>query len=282
MKNKFLKIILPMLLLVVAMFIIGPGCSPTPTPPPPPIVEKAIVVDAATGDPFPDITDKDCVGNYITNGYFNTTVQSPNIQDDEDIIAATGWRRVWKKNSPFNVIGADLYSSGTSPMGISPAPTPTSGNYASMWVTNKSTDPNQYREAMFNRLHHFIKPEPVPVTYVLGFKTAKLNNTTQQVEISIYGVNYDDITPAILPLQPTTIVTPTNINLLGAANTVLLGTIIIPAGANNTWVNQNITFTPNSKEYPVGGFNYILITRSDNEGKGMAYCAFDDFCLHKK
>ncbi|MCI4442719.1 MAG: hypothetical protein JHC39_04360 [Lentimicrobium sp.] len=282
MKNKFLKIILPMLLLIVATFVIGPGCdSPTLTSPPAStIVEKAIVVDAATGDPFPEITDKDCVGNYITNGYFNTTVQSPDIQVDEDIIAATGWRRVWKKNPPFNVIGADLFSSGTSAMGT--PPTPASGNYASMWVTNNSTDPIQYREAMFNRLHHFIKPEPVPVTYVLGFKTAKLNNTSQQVEISIYGVNYDDISPAILPLQPTTIVTPTNINLFGAANTVLLGTVMIPVGANNTWVNQNIAFTPNSKEYPVAGFNYILITRSDNEGKGMAYCAFDDFCLHKK
>jgi hypothetical protein len=269
-----------MLLLVVAIFIIGPGCSPTPEPPPPPIVEKAIVVDAATGDPFPDITDKDCVGNYVTNGYFNTTVQSPDIQADEDIIAAAGWRRVWKKNPPFNVIGADLFSSGTSALGTSP--TPASGNYASMWVTNNTADPNQYREAMFNRLHHFIKPEPVPVTYVLGFKTAKLNNTSQQVEISIYGVNYDDITPAILPLQPSAIATPTNINLFGTANTVLLGTVIIPVGANNTWVNQNIAFTPNSKEYPVAGFNYILITRSDNEGKGMAYCAFDDFCLHKK
>lgn len=94
MQNKFLQIILPILLLVVATFIIGPGCSPPPTPPPPPIVEKAIVVDAATGDPFPEITDKDCAGNYITNGYFNTTVQSPDIQVDEDIIAATGWRRV--------------------------------------------------------------------------------------------------------------------------------------------------------------------------------------------
>jgi len=281
MKNKFLKIGLPTLLLVVATFIIGPGCGDNgTTPPPAPIVEKAIVVDAATGDPFPEITDKDCVGNYITNGYFNTTVQSPDIQVDEDIIAATGWRRVWKKNPPFNVIGADLFSSGTSALGT--PPTPASGNYASMWVTNNSTDPNQYREAMFNRLHHFIKPEPIPVTYILGFKTAKLNNTAQQVEISIYGVNYDDITPAILPLQPTAIATPTNINLFSAAKTLLLGTVIIPAGANNTWVNQNITFTPNAKEFPADGFNYILITRSDNEGKGMAYCAFDDFCLHKK
>jgi hypothetical protein len=99
-------------------------------------------------------------------------------------------------------------------------------------------------------LHHFIKPEPVPVTCVLGFKTAKLNNTAQQVEISIYGINSDDITPATLPLQLTTVSTPTNINLFGTANTVLLGTIIIPAGANNNWVNQNITFTPNSKEFP--------------------------------
>jgi hypothetical protein len=88
LKNKFLKIILPMLLLVIAIFIIGPGCSPTPTPPP--IVEKPIVVDTTTGNPFPESIDKECVGNYITNGYFNTTVKSPNIQDDEDIIAATG------------------------------------------------------------------------------------------------------------------------------------------------------------------------------------------------
>jgi hypothetical protein len=283
MKNKFLKIILPVLLLVVAVFIIGPGCTPPPsTPPPPPIIEQPIVVDAATGDPFIDITDKDCVGNIMTNGYFNTTSQNPDIQGDEDIIAAIGWRRVWEKALNQTVNGADLYSSAIAAVGA--PPTPASGNYASMWVTNRSIDGTQYREAMFNRLHRFIKPESVttPSSYTLTFKTAKLNNPTSQVEISIYGVNYDDLKPATLPAIPTAIFTPTNINLFGTTSTVLLGTIMIPVGANNTWVNQSIAFTPNSKEYPVGGFNYILITRSDNAGTGIAYCAFDDFCLHKK
>ncbi len=281
-KKNLLNIGLPIVLLVVAVFIIGPGCSAPSTPAPPPIVEQPIVINAATGDPFPDSNDKECTGNYMTNGYFNFTVQGPDIQDDEDIIAATGWRRVWEKTSIQNVIGADLYSSGIAGTGV--PPTPASGNYASMWITNRSIDPIQYREAMFNRLHHSIKPESATssANYTLTFKTAKLNNPTSQVEISIYGVSYDDLKPATLPSKPAAIFTPTNINLFGAANTVLLGTIIIPAGASNTWVNQNIAFTPNSKEYPADGFNYILVTRSDNAGTGIAYCAFDDFCLHKK
>jgi len=283
MKNKFLKIGLPIVLLIVAVFIIGPGCSaPTSSTPSTPIVEQPIVIKDATGDPFPDSNDKECAGNYMTNGYFNSTVQDPDLKNDEDIIAATGWRRVWGVTGSQVNISADLYSSIKSGDGV--PPTPASGNYASMWVTNRSIDPVQYREAMFNRLHHAIKPESVstPSNYTLTFKTAKLNNPTSQVEISVYGVNYDDIKPAPLPSIPTAIFTPTNINLFGAANTVLLGTILIPASANNSWVNQNIAFTPNSKEYPANGFNYILITRSENAGTGIAYCAFDDFCLHKK
>jgi len=62
----------------------------------------------------------------------------------------------------------------------------------------------------------------------------------------------------------------------------LLETIVIPARANKSGVNQSIAFTLNSKKYPISGFNYVLITRSDDAGTGIAYCVFDDFCLHKK
>jgi hypothetical protein len=278
MKKNLLKFGIPIVLFTVTLFIVGPSCSGDSTTNVSPIIESPIASYGATEDVFMDIIDPDCSLNYMTNGSFNNTSVSPDVHSDEDIIAATGWRRLFQ-----NMIGGDLYSATTS--AFTAKPSPASGNYAGMWITNRTVASDLgYREGMFNRMHRYIKPGTGAVlsSYILSFKTAKLNNFTNEVEFNVYGVNYDDIKPAALPINPIGTFNPANVELFGKANTYLLGTITINAKDSAVWVNQNLTFNSNQPNFPTGGINYILITKSEKQAAGIAYCAFDDFCLVKK
>lgn len=220
------------------------------------------------GKPDPNF----CPGNVFTNGNFETLNGSPDARPDEDINVAKGWSPIWQSGSL-----ADLYCQSTLPNPSFLLPVPGSGVYASMWISNRNTNSALYREGMFNKLQSTITSNSG--SYTFNFNTARLSTgQVTSVEIGIYGVSFTGTT---LPAPPTTEISPTNLNLFGAGNVVLLGVITVPAGANNTWANQTISFNTSMAGFPAAGINHILITKSDNVLPGLAqmYIAFDNFCL---
>ena len=238
------------------------------------IEEKVVVVppiSVNTVDPFAGITDPTCPTNLMINGSFET-ITSPLTINDQQIGKASGWAPIWGSGD-----FADLYQSTFAPVGI--PPTPASGNYSSLWITNEAGGAG-FREGMFNILHTTILPTSSSKTYSLNFKTANLyeGNSSFDVEIGIYGVYYKSTDP--LPAAPLSAVNPLNANLFGATKTVLLGKILLPLGVNNVWVNRTVLFDANMVGFPAQGINHIMITKSDRISGGRNYVAFDDFCLN--
>jgi hypothetical protein len=218
------------------------------------------------GKPDPNF----CPGNIFTNGNFETVTANPDATGDQDINVATGWSPIWQGGSL-----ADLYCAGSS--GVTQRPTPSSGVYASLWICNRNLPDAIYREGMFNKLQTTIAGNSG--SYSFNFNTAKLSDgQSAAVEIGIYGVSF---TSSLLPSAPTGMSVPTNLNLFGAGNAVLLGTVTVPANTTNTWANQTISFNSGMAGFPAAGINHILITKSDNVLPGLAqmYMAFDNFCL---
>jgi len=175
-----------------------------------------------------------CPGNHFTNGDFEIITGDPAPATSDDIDLATGWGPVWQGSGSL----ADLFCEGTGPIGT--PPTPLTGNYGGMWITNSNDISNVYREGMFNSLASPIANSSG--SYSFSFDVANLTTTTTNpVEIGIYGVFYDPGTTP-LPLNPISIHNPTNPNLFGPANTVLLGTVPVTGSWSNTWSSQTVSF----------------------------------------
>lgn len=211
-----------------------------------------------------------CPGNYFANGDFENVNSNPDALDDQDISVAKGWSEIWSGGSL-----ADLYC--PTSVGTGNPPTPDSGVYASMWITNENAGDDTYREGMYNKLSTKISQNTG--NYSFTFKTATLNNVgLKNIEIGIYGVSNPGNS---LPAGPTSETNPTNLNLFNSVGgkVVLLGVIKIPVNSTNAWINQSINF--NSSLLPANGIDHILITKSDAviAGGARMYMAFDEFCL---
>ena len=227
-----------------------------------------------------------CPNNRFTNGDFSALEPGrtadpapPATPNDQDINAATGWRAIWKGTSL-----ADLYAAGNAGPGLTPPPA--SGNYASMWISNVNSGGSTYREGMFNEL---VTPIGANTgVYSFTFKTAPLMGA--QVAgvpsvIGIYGVRYPNAafpTTADRPtLDPTNgLNVPTNLNLFGAGNVVLLGTVQIPSTptAANNWAPQSITFDSAAFD-SLPQITHVMVTKMDGATNQARYIAFDDFCM---
>jgi hypothetical protein len=224
----------------------------------------------ATQAPTNSRTTAFCPNNRFTNGNFATILPGQPINSDELIASAQGWRPLWTGSSL-----ADLYQEDRVPHQDFTRPTPFNGNYASMWVSNSPSDPMDRREGMFNLL-----TTPIAANtgvYNFTFKVAPLHNGGA-TRIGIYGVNR--AANATLPNAPTGLTTPTNLALFGAGNSVLLGTVLVPAGGTSAW--QNVTVQFDSAAFgSLAQINHVMVTRPDtvSPASSARYLAFDDFCM---
>jgi hypothetical protein len=223
-----------------------------------------------------------CPGNRFTNGNFAQVIPggNPDARSDQDIDLAVGWEPLWQNTGGSSL--ADLYSQSQSPSPSWSPPQPANGgNYASMWISNRTTPDPTYREGMFNKLVTPIQANTG--TYQFTFKTAALSNplNAAPTEIGIYGVRRS--ASAALPPAPTTMTDPSNLALFGASNTVLLGTISVPPAATNQWQNQTMTFDTAA----FGGLpevTHVMVTKMDRATPTyqLRYMAFDDFCMQSQ
>lgn len=206
-----------------------------------------------------------CPAGWTLNGDLETGTPTASHQDIDN---AANFSRIWTPGS-----WADYYTATVSPIG-SP-PTPATGNYASCWIANYNGGGTTYREGFQAELVATIAPNTG--SYDLSFDMACLHAWGVS-EVAVYGVTGSS-GPA--PNSPTGAFTPNNLGLFGAANTVLLGTIPLPAGScSNVKVNQTITFNSAAVGFPAGGIGRFFVTHSDNNTiNGAHYMTFDNFCL---
>lgn len=221
----------------------------------------------------------ECPG-FMQNSDFEIVTGDPNAVIDDDINLATGWKPLWQSGSL-----ADLFDENTTNLGLGcfVLPTPPSGVFAGMWVENNPNsggNPN-FREGFFNEMTATVLPQTG--AYTLSFDHANLSGNCgfggSDVKVGVYGVNYSDTDP--LPANPTNIGIPSNIDLFGAQNTILLAEIVIPVNSTNDWTTEIITIDTDQLVLPEMGFNHIMITHTDSpfDSFGRLFMGFDDFCI---
>jgi hypothetical protein len=243
------------------MMVLSPATVPT-------VAQAQVRASSMTAPAFT------CTGNRFTNGDFSqlNPGRTPDAADDQDIDAAVGWKPLWQGGSL-----ADLYSQGVA--GTGAAPTPANGNYASMWITNRSVAADvEYREGMYNQL---VTPIAANTgTYSFTFKSAPLTGGTggASTYVGVYGVK--QAANAVLPAAPTGVNTPSNLAHFGPNTTVYLGKVEIPTNATNAWQNQTMTFD-SATFGGVSGITHVMVTKLDNapQQTNLRYVAFDDFCM---
>ncbi|BDS14104.1 T9SS type A sorting domain-containing protein [Aureispira anguillae] len=206
-----------------------------------------------------------CPDNIFINGDLETGTPTGSHQDIEN---ANGFSRIWATGS-----WADYYTATTGP--FSPYPAPATGNYASCWIANYNGGGTVYREGFKASLMYTLPPNTG--SYTLTFDMACLGGWGNS-EVAVYGIS--NSSGAAAP-SPTGAFTPTNMNLYGPANTVLLNTIPISASScSNNKTLQAVTINTNAAGYPAAGVTHIFITHSDNNTiNGALYMGFDNFCL---
>jgi hypothetical protein len=216
-------------------------------------------------DNFCLAVSSDCPASYTSNGDLESGTPTAS---DQDIDNATDFARIWATGS-----WADYYSSTTGPF---TPPTPATGNYAGCWIANYVGGGTTYREGFQSELVAPILANTG--SYTLKFDMACLYGWGTS-EVAVYGIN----NPLDLPsgLTPSGAFTPSNIDLFGALNTVLLGTVSVNnSNCSNTKTNQNFTFNSNAAGFPTAGMTHFFVTHSDNSGiNGARYMGFDNFCL---
>ena len=152
-------------------------------------------------------------------------------------------------------------------------PSPATGNYISCWIASSSSQGNRFREGFQGSLAQPIAANTgsfdfsMDIACLHGWGTA---------EIAVYGVYNPN--QSLAPSRPTGAFTPSNMNLFGPNNTVLLGTIPIDlVNFSNNKANQ--TFTFNTSNFPANGITHFFVTNSDDDAGGIIYTAFDNFCI---
>jgi len=219
-----------------------------------------------------------CIDNNFKNGDFETgtpcygnssCIHLVSQGHHQNIGDADGWVKIWNSNSSF----ADFYSSGYNAGGF-PKPCPPTGNYGGCWISNLNEASATYREGMFGTLINPIVSNTG--SYTFSFDMAKIGGHGIS-EIGVYGIYNPSNLPTNQPISSSHVTS--NMDLFGVSNTVLLGTISVPADTSCNKQNYSITFSSSGTGFPVNGVTHILVTRSDNVMSGRSYCAFDNFCM---
>lgn len=207
-----------------------------------------------------------CPSNFFDNG--DLEIGTP-TNGDQDINLAQGFSPIWPTGSV-----ADFYASNAGPFNF---PSPATGNYAGLWITNVNGGTG-FREGLYNT---FLTPlAQNSGSYTFNFDVACLYKDagSSTIEIGIYGI---DNPTSVLGAQPTSMTIPSNLNLF-PGNTVLLGTISITGECSNTKQTQSITINTNGMS--LANITNIMITKSDTlidwgNGGGKRYIGLDNFCL---
>jgi hypothetical protein len=212
--------------------------------------------------------------NLIQNGDFESiSSNGAPLNTSNNIQIAHYWNPIWNIGSR-----ADVYTWYNS--GIGYHPLPHDGNYASCWIDNRVRDA-LYREGMQVKLADTNGPitiSPNSGEYNMSFEIASLSGWGSS-EIGVYGVYNPQGT---IVSGPTSSHNPTNLDLFGANNTVLLGTIPAPNVTDGTKQEVVLTFSADSANFPTNGIDHIFITRSSTIMSGGHYVAFDNFCLYNR
>lgn len=211
----------------------------------------------------------------MQNGNFETLEAGadPNAVTDNDIDLATSWGPLWASGSL-----ADLFDASTTNFGSSSfvAPTPANGVFAGMWIEDSNNSSPSFREGMFNQLSTPLLPNTGG--YQVQFDYAVMStDMSNPVKIGVYGVNFN----GTLPPNPTSMQTPSNLDLYGPGNSVYLGEIVVPSGAGNTYTTVIVGFNSDTLTMPAAGFTHIMITNSHLPlpDFGRMFIAFDEYCL---
>jgi hypothetical protein len=212
--------------------------------------------------------------NLIQNGDFESiSTNGPPLNTSNNINKAYYWNPIWSTGNR-----ADLYTWYSTAVGY--IPMPYDGNYASCWIDNRVTDA-LYREGMQVKLADTNGPItilPNSGEYNMSFEVASLSGVGNS-EIGVYGVYNPQGT---IVSSPTSSHSPTNLDLFGANNTVLLGTIAVPNVTDGTKQEVVLTFSANASNFPTNGIDHIFITKSSTIMSGKHYVAFDNFCLYNR
>lgn len=235
------------------------------------------------------VTDTcECIPNYtvlsecpgfIQNGNFSITTGNPNTTVDNDIDLATGWKPLWQSGSL-----ADLFDNTTINYGAGcfSGPTPSSGEFAGMWVENNANAMASatFREGFFNELNATISPNTGPYTLTFNYANMSLNcGNSNDIKVGVYGIYFP--LGNTLPANPTGVGIPSNLDLFGTTNTVYLGEITITSGTTNTWTNASFSIDTSALTIPTNGINHIMISNSHLpfDDFGRMFVGFDEFCL---
>ncbi len=203
-----------------------------------------------------------CPGNLFTNG--DLEIGTPTA-GDQDINNADGFSSIWATGSL-----ADFYAYNAGPF---LPPLPAEGNYAGLWISNNPSSSTTYREGLYNELNTPLTSGSG--TYSFTFDVACLYGWGT-AELGIYGI-YNPTNA--YSATPTSSHSPSNENLFGPANTVLLGTVFLGDSCDRYKTTQTITFDSGAGSFPVGGMTHVLLTPSSDSISGAVYVGLDNFCM---
>lgn len=207
-----------------------------------------------------------CPNGFTSNGDLSQGTAASG--GDQHIDNAVDFSRIWS-NGSF----AEFYVENYAPSGYTP-PSPATGNYASCWIANYAGGGTGYREGFKSQLVTPIAPNSG--AYDISLDLAVLNGWGTP-EVAIYGVYNPSGNPSP---NPTGAYTPSNLDLYGATNTVLLGTIAIDNSFSNSKQNYTLSFITSGIDFPANGMTHFFVTHSDNQSiSGAKYMAFDNFCI---
>jgi hypothetical protein len=204
-----------------------------------------------------------CEGNYMENPNFEIGIPS-NIEDR--IWEADSWSKIWDNYRSGEFLSFDA---GTSPWVPIIDPVPASGNHGGFWVANSLEGE---REGIMNKLGTAILLEDV--TYNLNFDLSVLAGYGTP-EMGIYGV----YNPGVVDITSAYSDTPTNLDLFGTENTVLLATLEVTGPVDGSKQNICLNFSANSEDFPANGITHIFFTRTNAVHGGEKYVGVDNFCL---
>lgn len=203
-----------------------------------------------------------CPGNLFTNG--DLEIGTP-TGGDQDINNALGFSSIWASGSL-----ADFYAYNAGPF---PPPLPADGNYAGLWISNNPAATTVWREGLYNELNTPIANGSGIFSFTFDLACLYGWGTS---ELGVYGI-YNPSNS--FSATPTSSHSPSNENLYGPANTVLLGTAFLADSCDRYKTTQTLSFDSGAAAFPLGGITHILLTHSDDSISGSIYIGLDNFCM---
>lgn len=204
---------------------------------------------------------------YMSNPDFETNIPT-GLYVQNNINDATGWSSIWSGYLSGEFYGEDNFW----PQIVNPSVA--SGNYSGFWINNKI---NSEREGIMNELSTPILPGNE--LFTLSFELSVLAGYGTP-EMGIYGV-YNPSSTVTNLVTDSYSHSPTNMDLFGTGNVVLLGTVDITQ-ADNTTQFESISFNTNNTGFPSNGITHIFITRTDSIFSSGKYIGVDNFCLTRQ